>query len=308
MLRADPVFSSDDLKKVWKDFQAAIVERGMRLYPETPILENGDRLAVANWPDEDWGAFLDIAEAVGARLIYAESVDADEETLDEFIANIEMYDEDSKHANVAKHLRDHINHPYRIEAGFMNQGLYHQWALEADWWIAIERLLRELRPNQHETEDDDFDDQGEDRHALYERVESEGWIRQIARDRRFLLAEQWSSEEEQLVAEMLGAFLHQQIDAKGEHRSLIRRVSSHARRLFASEIRDELQDEIIEQIPRLAAELENLHDDWRSTTMPIREGYARRYIKDRFGYPFSLAVKKVARQKEPAKDQSLFPQ
>lgn len=305
MARAEA--GSDNLTDLWSAFQTALASRGLRLYPGTPLLENDERLAVADWPDEDWGAFLDIAEAVGARLVYAEAVEADRETLDELIANIEHYDPDGQHARLVKQLDGHLGDLYRVEAGFMNQGLYHQWATEADWWVAAEGLLAELRStNEVDDDDDELDGEDEQRRALYDRIESEGWVKQIARDRRFIAAEPWSGEEEQIVAELLGAFLNEAIEPRGDARSLVHRVSSHARRTFQSEVRQELQDEVMEQVPQLATELAQLHSDWTSTTMPFKEDWAKRLIKERFGYPFPLVAKRIARYKAPAADRSLF--
>lgn len=62
------VTTSDSLDQVWAQLTARLDQLGVPVFPAMP---DTDCLSVADWPDTDWAAFLDVAARVAPPVLYA---------------------------------------------------------------------------------------------------------------------------------------------------------------------------------------------------------------------------------------------
>lgn len=152
---------------------------GVTLFPAVP-----DRANVS-WPDEDWSAFIDAAVACGTKLLYLNTVTANE-VLPEGDVELEGQNEELGEAIAAARCQG--EKPCRLELAFSHGGLVHEWVEELPWLAVLDAFSG---PRHLSGRDGDYELDGDHESFM------EGWLE----DRREN-EEQQRAEFEKLTPEI----------------------------------------------------------------------------------------------------------
>jgi len=183
--------SEEDLTAIADAIRDGIEERDLVLFPDFPLIDDdeGGGLGHALWMDDDWAAFLDVAQRAGARLIYLRVDETDEGIL----ADFEDAAEGDTEAAVAlqqavRRAHKHLGSTFGIRVGFACDGILHDWTCTADWY---DELLELSADTQRDRTDGNWPRPFERTRTPEEQEildHTEEWAETVSEDRRFIEA------------------------------------------------------------------------------------------------------------------------
>ncbi len=292
-------FDSAALDTLWSEITDHLSEGRFRVFPSAPVFR--DAALTAFWPDDDWRSFLEIAAGAGVALVFAERAEFRPEDLEDFgesDGDEESLEEEED--ELRNELRSHLGSTHQLHLAFVADGVLLQWLKDASWWHdAVVRNEQERRERytdlrgRRSTSSKLADE-------IERRAEDEGWARLIAEDGRYREAGNLSAKYDYVTQFLVEHDVN--IDSSDANSRfalfpLRRRLARSADELFVSEIQPKLEDAAMEMIPQFYDELSETNPAWSTATTKTRESLARRFLRERYGFPMPAVVGMLARHK-----------
>jgi hypothetical protein len=130
-------------------------QAGLALFPATPAVT--EHTTVAEWPGDDWRAFVELAVRVGSKILYAEASRVDQGMIDILTEAIELVsaaqrdesieDEDAGAADAQTTpdfeallglATERLGQVGRVQLAFADAGIINQWTAAAEWFDEID--------------------------------------------------------------------------------------------------------------------------------------------------------------------------
>ena len=280
-------------------------EHRLAEYPQALDLDSESGFHV-EWENEDWRAFLLLAPTVGSSVVYVGTVEysadsymgpEDEEGEGSLpkrgpVFRDARFFEDDDFALVSLIGKEHDGEIISLRIAYVAGGVAHSWTTFARWYEETLSELVEIRERRELV--------GErvliGLRDLQERSIREDWATQVAHDRRFFEAQPVPSVRQRITLEILAEFSGLPASDSGLE-GVSWSVAAAARHLLPQVKRD-LEEEAIERIPELAAELIRRHPDWATLRVGVREKHAKSYLIENVGMNLPLVAEEAARYKD----------
>lgn len=224
-----------DLTQLRQEISAVIEEQGF--VPFWGAFPSGDtpRLEWNDATNPDWRRFLEAAQALGAKVIYIDSLKFTEEEIEEALLEQE---EDSANETLAW-IRDHNQQVERfkryvdltaaVQIGFAANGLFHSYARTTPWYDRFTELEEEKRPRELD----------EEKAIPYEAIKP--WVEKLANHPRFGSLKTWDQR----------CYLLRKL-AEDEYDNLpVEQVVQQAETMFEVDLRPEEEHRLLEQVQEL---------------------------------------------------------
>ncbi len=226
-----------DLEARWKDFQTAVAARGLRIYPGLP--RGSDQGVFWQGDPEGFEDFLDLAQAVGARMVYALAERWDPEGFLEDLVERPLPEDLRPQMNaLAAEAQARAGELSGFIAAWIHEGQVHVYMAEAAWATD----LRERKEVLLETLDRMVEaEKAEEAEAL------EAIAQKLAENREFQQAR--SYETRIRIAQRLFPELRERWLDHGQWWELVR----EARAIYEAEILPRQEQRMAEEAARLLA-------------------------------------------------------
>ena len=273
----------EDLDATWEEIELALAVRGVLRYPSIPSAKT-----VAAWPDADWAAFLDVAAAAGARMVYATAARFEADDVEGLRSRLVRDDGtlSPEAEDVVTDAAVRAGNLVVATLGFVVDGVLHVWHGQAAWWdevgvqAEVEEMHAAIEANERTAA------------AEAEWASLEGnvdvWVADLAEDPRF-----WRASNEDLrravaadVVPDLGPLLGADRATPAGRRlhSLGLSVVRQATRLVRTDVLPRLEAEAHARLPVLADALRQDASFDPAATKDHRRRAARAFLLDEVGH------------------------
>ena len=279
----------EDLDATWEEIELALALRGVLRYPSIPSAK-----VVASWPDADWAAFLDVAAAAGARMVYATAAQFDTDDVEGLRSRLVREDGtlSSEAEEVVVDAAARAGSLVVATLGFVVDGVLHVWHGQAAWWdqVGVQAEVEEMHAAIEATERTAAEE------AEWASLEGsvDVWAADLAEDPRF-----WRASNEDLRRTVAGDVVPDLAPLLGADRSTPagRRLHSlgltavrQATRLVRTDVLPRLEAEAYARLEVLADAL-GRHESYDTTaTKEQRRRAARAYLLDEVGHATAALV------------------
>lgn len=132
----------DDPERTALEMRDAAKAADMSVFPDVPMAEDLEpkrSVLQAEWPDEDWRAFIEAGRELGLRLLYVLVCPMSQMDLDNWDLQYPLIQDP-----VWQEVRECLDEPALVIVVWMHEGVVHFWMAQASWHKELgERLRRE---------------------------------------------------------------------------------------------------------------------------------------------------------------------
>lgn len=261
------------VSEIWSQLEGEVESIGARLYPA--LLRSGEEFGSpsADWPNDDWRAFLTVARDIGAKLVYGYLY----EFTDSQIAVLGVDEEADVAVSVAKEIEKHRGEPFAIDIMFVYESVVHAYH-HADGWY--DRLSAHSDRVCERRSNDRFKRRNDEQMALTNRTDE--FADPLAETREFYAA---ANDQERLAVARrlvpeLDAYMQPGHDLSSNARMIIDEAARRARKI----VRPRLIAEAKIDAARYADLVRRVPDYAAVTTKDDRLRIVRRVVSEELGF------------------------